>query len=249
MNSHAHRRRNRGPLVVALLALLAAGGPAPAAEPPKDLRVGKLPVNRVLFLGNSITLHGPAPAIGWTGNWGMAASAADKDYVHLVTDRLEKLANGRPQTRVENVATFERNYDTYDLAKELKDELAFDPDLVIVAIGENVPALKDDTAKQKYAAAFARLLAEFHKDGRRPAVIVRSSFWPDAAKDTIARDACKAIGGTFVDLAAIGKDPANAAKSERKIEHPGVAAHPGDKGMAAIADAIITAVEQAAADR
>ena len=35
---------------------------------------------RVLFVGNSITLHGPRPQIGWTNNWGMAASARDKDY-------------------------------------------------------------------------------------------------------------------------------------------------------------------------
>ena len=39
---------------------------------------------RVLFVGNSITLHGPRPQIGWTNNWGMAASARDKDYVHLL---------------------------------------------------------------------------------------------------------------------------------------------------------------------
>ena len=39
---------------------------------------------RVLFVGNSITLHGPSPKIGWTNNWGMAATARDKDYVHLL---------------------------------------------------------------------------------------------------------------------------------------------------------------------
>ena len=40
--------------------------------------IGGLQAERVLFLGNSITLHAPAPNIGWTGNWGMAATRANR---------------------------------------------------------------------------------------------------------------------------------------------------------------------------
>ena len=45
---------------------------------------------KVVFIGNSITLHGKLPEIGWYNEWGMAASAAEKDYVHLVTAAIEK---------------------------------------------------------------------------------------------------------------------------------------------------------------
>ena len=42
------------------------------------------PGRRVLFVGNSITLHSARPEIGWHGDWGMAASDAAHDYLHLV---------------------------------------------------------------------------------------------------------------------------------------------------------------------
>jgi hypothetical protein len=69
-------------------------------------------IRRILFLGNSITLHGPKADIGWTGNWGMAASSEDKDYVHLVTSALARAYRIEPQIMVENIADFERNYAT-----------------------------------------------------------------------------------------------------------------------------------------
>ena len=46
--------------------------------------------HRVLFVGNSITRHEPNPSLGWYGDWGMAASSKEKDYVHLVVAELDK---------------------------------------------------------------------------------------------------------------------------------------------------------------
>src|SRR5260221_14405227 len=93
---------------------------------------------RVLFLGNSITRHGPAPKIGWTSDWGMAASALEKDYVHVTASMLGKILGKPPEIRFGNIADFERNLATFDLEGKLKEDLAFKPTLVIVAIGENV---------------------------------------------------------------------------------------------------------------
>ena len=44
--------------------------------------------NRILIVGNSITRHGPCKEIGWDRDWGMAASAPEKDYVHLLFSML-----------------------------------------------------------------------------------------------------------------------------------------------------------------
>jgi hypothetical protein len=203
-------------------------------------------VRRILFLGNSITLHGPKADIGWTGNWGMAASAEEKDYVHLVTGALARHAGTVPQIKVRNIADFERNYATYDVDGQMKDLFAFEPDLVILAIGENVPALGSDKEKAQFKAGVTKIL-RCALSRRRPLVVVRSSFWADAAKDEVLRQACQEADALFVDAGPIGKDPANVARSERAFQHDGVAAHPGDRGMKALADAIVQAVLERAA--
>jgi hypothetical protein len=79
---------------------------------------------------------------------------------------------------------------------------------------------------------------------RHPLVVVRSCFWADAAKDQVLREACQEAGGVFVDAGPLGREAANAARSERSFTHEGVASHPGDRGMKALADAIVQAVMQ-----
>jgi hypothetical protein len=73
-------------------------------------------------------------------------------------------------------------------------------------------------------------------------VVVRSCFWANAAKDEALSQACNEAGGIFVDAGPLGQDAANRAHSERSFTHAGVAGHPGDKGMKALADAIVQAV-------
>jgi alpha-galactosidase len=89
------------------------------------------------------------------------------------------------------------------------------------------------------------LLTLLKRDGRA-ALCVRSCFWADATKDATLKEACAAAGGVFVDISALAKDERNYARSERKIAHEGVARHPGDQGMRAIADAITAALAQPA---
>jgi hypothetical protein len=181
--------------------------------------------------------------IDWSGNWGMAASAESKDYVHLVTKALSERSGRQPQVLVKNVADFERAYVGYDMAAKLKVAVDFKADLIILAIGENVPALKapeDLAGLQKSVTDLLRTLAG---DGH-PTVLVRSCFWANAAKDDVLRRACAEVGGIYVDISQLSKDEANFGRAERPFKHAGVANHPGDKGMAAMAAALIKALPQ-----
>lgn len=196
---------------------------------------------KVLFLGNSITKHGPKADIDWHGNWGMAASAEAKDYVHLVTAGLKAKTGATPEVMVKNIADFERAHVGYDISAKLKEVIDFQADLIIVAIGENVPALKTDEEKAAFQSDVTKLLTALKAD-RKPTLLVRSCFWANAAKDEALKQACVVAGGVFVEISTLSKDESNYARSERPYKHAGVANHPGDKGMAAIADALLKAL-------
>ena len=198
---------------------------------------------KVLFVGNSITKHGPKPDIDWHGNWGMAATAEAKDYVHLVADGLTKAQGAAPEISVVNIAQFEREHAKpgFDLEKAVADAAAFGASHVIIAIGENVPALNTAEAKAAFKAQFQKLLAKLNGP-QKPVIVVRSCFWENAAKDQILEDVCREAGGRFVNISKLGKDESNYARSEKPYKHAGVGNHPGDKGMQAIADALLKAL-------
>jgi lysophospholipase L1-like esterase len=227
--------------VIVLLVFVSVYGGLGHAADPAGVQRGDLKARRILFLGNSITLHGPLAEIGWTNNWGMAASAQGKDYVHVLVNSVAKLTGSKPDVMVANIADFERHYDTYDVNSKLKKHLEFKADIVIVAIGENVPAPATEESKTKFKDSFAELLTAL-KSSSQPAILVRSCFWPDKTKDEIMQQSCGAVGGVFVDISSLGKDESNHARAERSFSHGGVADHPGDKGMKAIADALLRAM-------
>ena len=195
---------------------------------------------RVLFIGNSITLHGPYPSIGWTNNWGMAASAPEKDFVHIVTRGIEEHFGRKTSVMVRNLWEFERNYRTWDMTN-LNEMVAFDPQVLVVALGENSPDLRTDADRRDYYQAYRRLFGRF-LDGRRtkPLAVVRGVFWRNAAKDAAMESAARDYALPFVKADFCGEPGMDARDAGWK--HPGIAAHPGDKGMAEIARRILEAL-------
>lgn len=195
---------------------------------------------KVLFLGNSITLHEPAAQLGWTNRCGMAASSPENDYVHWVIRGLERVYRRKVEAHVLNLAQFERNYKEYDLKEKLKAEVEFEPELIVLALGENVPVLTNRENAEAYGRAFERLIRLFQYNRRTPpTIIVRGVFWNNETKDEQMKAAAARTGVKFVKC-DISKEEGMTAKG--LFEHPGVQGHPGDRGMVEIARHILNAL-------
>ena len=187
---------------------------------------------RILFVGNSITLHGPRPQIGWTNNWGMAASSRDKDYVHLLQ---KKIAAVRPDAQcclLQVAGTFERSFFKPDWSceKNFRWARAFKPDVIVMFFGANVPKTYDDgtmapSPARSYGDALDAFRTYLDPDGKAVALISQGFYIRpklDAEKEAVA----KKRGDVFVNMEDI----------RTRADAHGRYNHPGDLGMQLIAD-------------
>ena len=188
---------------------------------------------KLLILGNSLTHHSPAPQIGWTGDWGMAASALEHDFVHRLHAKLDE-AGKNVDLRFRNVADFERTPAETDSAF-FEEDIAFAPDVVVLRICENTPSEK----KEEFAAAYESLIHRFCVDASCTVFAV-GPFWQNDAMESLLHDAADRSGAIWISLSRLHGDLSCQAVGQ--FEHAGVAAHPSDKGMEAIADIIFDGI-------
>jgi hypothetical protein len=147
----------------------------------------------------------------------MAASAEAKDYVHVFTKALSDKQGTTPEMLVKNIADFERAHQGYDFAAKLKEAIDFQADLIVLAIGENVPALKTAEEKTKLQESVTKLLTTLKGD-RKPVILVRSCFWANAAKDEALRGACDAVAASSRTSAPSSKDKSLYGRAERRVQ-------------------------------
>lgn len=193
----------------------------------------KLVYNNVLILGNSITYTPANPAAGWNGSWGMAASAADSDYVHRLTANFKSVNNSTIVTAV-NIAAFEEDFNNYYFDANLLKYKQSKPDLLILRIGEDVTST--DTAA--FEKRYIDLLNYFKSNNPSLKILAFGSVWidRDVANIVMARNT------SFVSLQFMTKDLSN--YSFGLYTNAAIQNHPGDKGMRAISDQIWQAVEK-----
>lgn len=187
---------------------------------------------RVLFAGNSITLHDIRPSLGWHLHCGMAASSPDNDYVHILKRRILEKDNDAAFCVCQasgwevNYTTDENIYDKYEAARD------FNADIIILRLIENCSLSVYDP--DKFYDSYKKLISYFNKSGKAK-VILTTGFWKHPGDELILKIG-KELGIPAIYLGDLGED--DAMKAIGLFEHSGVAAHPGDKGMVAIADRI-----------
>ena len=192
-------------------------------------------VKKVLFVGNSITRHAPKSEIGWYGDWGMAASCKEKDYVHVVVRALAE-KYGSIDYCIAQASLWEMNY--YDGAKILDKYYAsardFNADIAIIRIGENIN--RDKNKEIDCKPYFAEMIRFFTKnpDAR---VIVTDNFWKIQVLDTIIKEITEENGYTYCHIGDLEDNKDTMAID--LFEHKGVSLHPGDYGMNCIAARIL----------
>ena len=193
---------------------------------------------KLLCIGNSITLHFPAPAIGWHGSWGMAASAREKDYVHLLMQFIRRL-DGDAAFCICQVSDWESRYkEGSALLEAFAPARRFGADVIVARFVENCP--KADFAPEAFRRELETLLQYLDGSGHASFVLT-TGFWRhpgDAAIRRLAREK----GWPLVELGDLGED--ERMKAIGLFTHRGVANHPGDAGMEAMARRIFPALRK-----
>ena len=118
--------------------------------------------------------------------------------------------------------------------------LRYQPDLVVIRIGENIwsRAVRHKLDEVALYPCFDRMVKAFAKGGAQ--IVLTDLFWPhEPIDEPICRVAAE-NGYPLVHLGDLGELDEN--KAIGLFEHKGVAAHPGDLGMYRIAERIATKI-------
>ncbi len=189
-------------------------------------------VRKILIIGNSLTEHGAAPAIGWNNNWGMAATSREKDYVHLF---YKKVCDSQPQWKPELQIAHIGNEAAMKVYEHL---LPCRADLIVVQLGDNYRGKNNVEELQK---PYEKILADLKKD-HSPRIYCLGT-WGGGEKENLIKQAAINQGAIYIPLTPLSANPANSAGSEGHFKHGGVNWHPGDRGMKAIAETLWKAVK------
>ncbi len=185
----------------------------------------------VLILGNSITKTIPIPTIGWYGNWGMAASEKEKDYVHILKSRMDNYSDSIDM-KVFSISWFERKY--WDKTEEgnLSSFINIKPDILIINIGENIK--EELVFKNNFKSHFSNFIDTIID--KETEILLVNSFWFKKNFNKVLKNISLEFQYPYIDISELEKNSANMAF--KYYFDKGVGSHPSDLGMKEIADEI-----------
>lgn len=185
---------------------------------------------KVMFVGNSITLHGIKDDIGWHQSHGMAASSKENDYVHII-EREVLAIDPLASFCICQVAKWERQYKNgSEILPLYKSAREFGADIIVLRFIENCPNVNFEPEIFKSELG---ILVDYLNVGERARIIVTTGFWKHPG-DSVLREFAKEHNYHLVELGDLGEN--DAMKAIGLFSHEGVANHPGDLGMKMIAD-------------
>ena len=193
---------------------------------------------KVMFIGNSITLHGFLPSIGWHGEWGMAASQKENDYVHILMGKIRK---SHPDAAfcICQVAEWERQYKNGASTHHyFENARAFDADIIVMRTVENCPAQDIDNGLFKKELGD---LLHYLDPNKKAKFVLSTAFWHHPLDGAIEEYAAEK-GLPIVLLGDLGEK--DKMKALGLFEHEGVANHPGDLGMQTIAERLFSEIKK-----
>lgn len=189
---------------------------------------------RIVFIGNSITKHPPAPDLGWYNDWGMAASALANDYVHIMLAALRSVNPAIQHYISHDGSYWEGNYragipsNIYQAFYTDNVVNAFGAgnlaDAIVIAISENLDMGEFD--ETQFRSELDKLIAAVPHTSNCT-ILLRNSFWDGKELSNAAiQQYCLDRGYKFADISSI--------RELAQYMSPAVDGHhPNDAGMAA----------------
>jgi hypothetical protein len=182
----------------------------------------------LFVMGNSITLHGPEPSVGWTGDWGMAAPSQPQDFSHLTASALNV------PLYLTNLSIERDPVDTIPVIPEMANKVG-PHTAVVLEFGDNVLA----SGLEAFGQAYNQLAAAV---SRGNSLVCVSTWWVNPSVDNVIKAACVAHHGRFAYIGDIRTNPNNPDLQSTKYSDWQVNDHPQQWGHQQISERVVAQI-------
>lgn len=200
--------------------------------------------SKILHLGNSILRH--AIMSYWWSDCGMAAKTKADDYAHRFLAKM-KTIKPSAQSWEQNIAAWELDPTGYNKSQldTLLTSQAYD--LIVIRLGENATAIAPAT----YKTAFRDLVNYIQSKVPTARIVIGGMFWANAGLDNGMQQIAVEKNLAYADMSGldistnksfIGDIVQGDDGQSHAVDNAGVANHPNNNGMEAIASRLFNAL-------